>query len=421
MLTILLAIFSFFILTSTVFADFSADLWKYKKEIRTSQDKRLASFSLDNEIYENAKDGLSDLRIIDSGGKEVKYQLSTERGERSVESFFAGIADLGVKQGEFTQFIADLRQDGVLHNSITIQTSSVNFRRQVEVESSPDRVNWLLIKRADEGAYIYDYSLDFKAKNTTIYYPATTNRFLRVKILDSGDAPVGVLGATVINDINIASRTGSYTPKIMDSGIDTSKRTSFFLLDLGAKGIPTNRITFDTEEVNFYRQVSVEGANDKENFSKLGPDVIFKYQTPKFNGSKDNISYPEGNWRYLRITVFNKDNEPVNLSNFKISGLVRKVVFEHTPGESYYLYYGNGTARYPEYDLEAYLAYFNPSDVAPAVLGAQINNDTFVAAAEPKKPLTERYPFILPGVLVFAVILLSGLIAKLALQVRRPR
>jgi len=402
-------------------ADFDAEKWQYSKEIRVSGSQKLASFSLDNQVYEHAKEGFSDLRIIDGSKKEVKYKLTIESGQKTIETVPVTVRDLGIKAGEYTQFIADLGRSGILHNSITIQTSSVNFRRQVEVEVSDDLTNWLLAKKSTEGSYIYDYSLDFKAKNTTVYYPQSTARFLRIKILDNGEEAIKVGSATVVNDIYISSKTATYDPKLLESKEDQDKQASTYLLDLGAKGVPSNKITFETAAANFNREVLVEGSNDNSIFTRIGNDVIFSYQTPRFNGAKDNVSFNEGNFRYLRLTVFNRDNSPVELSNFKVFGTVRKVIFEYAPTETYKLYYGNGQARYPDYDIETYLQYFNSSDVSVGVLGSEEENKAFVPEKAKEKPLTERYPFLLPGVLIVGVLILGSMIARLALQVKKSR
>src|SRR3989344_321474 len=417
-----LFIFGLFLLfTSMALADFDAEKWQYSKEIRVSGSQKLASFSLDNQVYEHAIEVFSDLRIIDGSKKEVKYKLTIESGQKTIETVPVTVRDLGIKAGEYTQFIADLGRSGILHNSITIQTSSVNFRRQVEVEVSDDLTNWLLAKKSTEGSYIYDYSLDFKAKNTTVYYPQSTARFLRIKILDNGEEPIKVTGASVINDIYISSRTATYDPKLLETKNDWEKQTSTYLLDLGARGIPSNKISFSTKEVNFNREVLVEGSNDKNNFTNLAKDVIFSYQTPRFDGAKDSVTFSEGNFRYLRLTVFNRDNSPVKLTDFAVFGTVRKVIFEYALGETYKLFYGNHQARYPDYDIESYLVYFNASDVSAAVLGSEQENSSFVPEKAREKPLTERYPFLLPAVLVIGVLILGTMIAKLAFQVKKSR
>ena len=411
----------FLFLTSSAGADFKGEKWRYSKEIRVTGSQRLTSFSLDNQVYEHAKEGMADLRIIDNSGEEVKYKMTIESGQKTIETIPVAIRDLGIKVGENTQFIVDLGRGGILHNSITIQTSSVNFRRQVEVEASDDLANWLLVKKQSEGAYIYDYSLDFKAKNTTVYYPQSTARYLRIKILDMGEEPIKVTGASVINDIYISSRTATYDPKLLEEKNDQEKQTSTYLLDLGAKGIPSNKISFETSEANFNREVLIEGSNDNSTFTRLGSDVIFSYQTPGFNGAKDSVSFNEGNFRYLRFTVFNRDNAAVKLSDFKVFGTVRKVIFDYLSGETYKLYYGNLQARYPDYDIESYLQYFNSSDVSAAVLGSEEENESFVPEKAKEKPLTERYPFLLPGVLVVGVLILGMMIARLAMQVKKSR
>jgi len=411
----------FLFLTSSAGADFKGEKWRYSKEIRVTGSQRLTSFSLDNQVYEHAKEGMADLRIIDNSGEEVKYKMTIESGQKTIETIPVAIRDLGIKVGENTQFIVDLGRGGILHNSITIQTSSVNFRRQVEVEASDDLANWLLVKKQSEGAYIYDYSLDFKAKNTTVYYPQSTARYLRIKILDMGEEPIKVTGASVINDIYISSRTATYDPKLLEEKNDQEKGTSTYLLDLGAKGIPSNKITFGTKEVNFNREVLIEGSNDNNNFTKLGSDVIFSYQTPRFNGAKASITFGEGNFRYLKLTVFNRDNAALALSDFAVFGTVRKVIFEYAPGGTYRLFYSNPGARYPDYDIESYLQYFNSSDVSTTVLGSEQENSSFVPEKAKEKPLTERYPFLLPGILVVGVLILGTMIARLAMQVKKSR
>ena len=97
------------------------------------------------------------------------------------------------------------------------------------------------------------------------------------------------------------------------------------------------------------------------------------------------------------------------------------IIFDYLSGETYKLYYGNLQARYPDYDIESYLQYFNSSDVSAAVLGSEEENESFVPEKAKEKPLTERYPFLLPGVLVVGVLILGMMIARLAMQVKKSR
>ncbi len=419
----IVSVFSLLLLfVSTVNADFDKAKWIYSKEIRLEpfSAKKLASFSLDSDVFDNSK-GLADLRIINSLGVETPYKLVVDSTTGTRQTFPVKITNLGSKAGEYTQMILDLGITGESHNNLTVSTSSINFRRQVEVEASDDSVNWLVIKKASEGGYIYDYSVDFKAQNTTVNYPDSTYRYLRVKIVDNGEAPLKLSGATVYRYVPQGSKEVFYTPKV-EKGEDKEKRSSYYILDLEAKGIPSSKLTFSSKNENYNRQVALEGSNDKQNWSSVtGTDVIFNYDTPKFVGTKSILNYPESNYRYLKLTVFNRDDQPVNLDNFRVSGVLRKVLFEAEPNIAYRLYYGNNKARFAEYDLGAFLQYLDTSNTINGVLGAQEKNGDFKGEIAPEVPLTERYPYLLAGILGIMVLILGTIVVRMAFAVKKGR
>lgn len=141
-------VFLFLMLSvNLVSADFEKSKWIYSKEIRIApfQSAQLASLILDSDVFDNSKGGLSDLRIIDSAGGEVPYKLTIENSVSTRDSFPARMTNLGSKVDEYTQLTLDLGVAGENHNSFTLNTSSVNFRRQVEVEASSDGQSWFVI------------------------------------------------------------------------------------------------------------------------------------------------------------------------------------------------------------------------------------------------------------------------------------
>ena len=206
-----------------------------------------------------------------------------------------------------------------------------------------------------------------------------------------------------------------------EKGESKEKRSSDFVIDLGVKGIPSNKIDVVTNDANFNREVLIEGSNDRSNWQALTRDVVFSYQTPKFNGEKKTIFYPESNFRFLRLTIFNRDNQPIAINRFEVSGTLRKVLFQAESGRSYKLYYGNTKARFAEYDLETYFQYLDTSNPLIAVLGTQERNNSFRGEVAPLPPLTERYPYLLPGVLGVLVLILGTQVIRLAGQVKKRR
>lgn len=415
-------LFTIFFYSGLVFADFKESDWQFKRDINLTSivsSKKLAAFVLDNKVFEGANNNLSDLRIIDSNGKEAAYKLTFEQLSTSLQTFPVRITDLGQLSDQYTHFVLDIGRFGETHNSVTLQTTSVDFRKKVEVEASDDGKSWFIIKKAEEGGVIYDYSKDFKAQNTTINYPDSTYRFLRVKIIDNGEEPIKLTGATIFQNVKSTAREITYQPKLLSSTQDQEKKASIYILDLGARSVPSNSVAYKSSDVNFNREVMIDGSNDNKNWVFVGRDAIFYYETPKFIGGKNNIDFPEANFRYLRLTILNRDNQQINLSGFTASGISRKVLFLAEPGNQYRLYYGSRSASFPDYDLESYFKYLDDENIVNAVVGLESANEHYTGPKIPEKPLTERYPNLLNLTLGFLVLILGVFVFRLLFQVKR--
>ncbi len=402
-------------------ADFDIKKWRYEKKIEL-EGVFYPSYVLlpfDRQIFENAKPNLSDIRVI-ANGSEIPYKLLVEKEYYLRESHRTKILNLSFVPGEYQFFIADLGEAGILHNQIKILTTSINFRREVIIEGSNDQENWFVLN--DKGR-IYDYSppeFEFKQQDTTLNYPESTYRYLKVKIISRGEEPLKIIGAEVYRQVAKVARKINYPLKIIERGINEGLRTSFITLDLGSIGLPSNSLKISTPDVNFSREVALEGSNDNQNWQVVKyRDVIFSFSTAKFTGSKLEIDYPESNFRYLKLTIFNKDDKPINIIDISVSGILRRILFKYEPLKNYKLYYGNPDAHYPEYDIEALFPYLEIKDLPEAFLGAQIKNPLFEEILPPPPPFTERYPWLLPTILTIVVIILLWLIIKLILATRK--
>ena len=186
--------------------------------------------------------------------------MVAERGSRERGSFPVSIRDLGFVPDQFSTFVADLGLSGLLHNEIEVSTTSQNFQRNVIVEGSNDSKTWTVLQ---EDTKIFDFSLkerDFNARNTRVRYPESTARFLRVRITNAGEDPLNITGASVFSVTETLAEEASYPASISERTEDTAKRRSLIVFDLGNSGLPTNRLTIQTPQVNFYREVTLEGS-----------------------------------------------------------------------------------------------------------------------------------------------------------------
>lgn len=417
------AIFVLSLSIATVWADFDIARWKYEKAINANPDisnPTYAELTFDGEVFSHTSQGLRDLRIIGSNNEEIPYKVLLAKEFSKREFHPAQIINNSFIPDQYSFFIAYLGEGGAVHNQLKILTPSVNFRQEVTVEGSDDQKQWFILTDASR---IYDYStpqFEFKKQDTTVSYPESTYKYLRVKIFNRGEERVVVTRAEIYRVVKETAKETRYPAAIIEKGENEERQTSFAVMDLGSSGLPSNSLLISTTDVNFSRDVALEGSNDKEKWSVVEfRDVIFSFATSKFTGSKLSIDYPESNYRYYRITVFNRDDKPINISGVEAKGLLRKLIFRYDPQKSYKLYYGNAHARYPQYDIEALFPYLDLSLLPAAALSAETLNPGFLEPVSPEKPLSERLPWLLPLVLAVVVLVLGGLIVKLVLSAKK--
>lgn len=399
-------------------ADFEPSQWQFQKTLVPPpgiSSGGVGEVVFDGEVFKTAKNGLSDARIVSLAGKEIPYVLATEAPGQKREAVSAKMFDQGTVAGEYSTLSLDLGAAGLLHNTVEIQTGSQNFRRKTEVAGSNDQKTWTDLASKS----IYDYTVEFNARDTTLTYSESTYRYLRVKIWNKSETPLKNISASVYREVMTPGNEVNYPAQITDTA--GQNRASLFTIDLGARGLPTSRLTLATASSNFNREISLEGSDDQSSWHVLlYRDIIFSYRTPAFDGDKLSLSYPESSNRYLRLTVLNKDDVPISLSGVSATGVLRKLVFRFEPGQSYNLYYGNSTAHFPEYDLGNYLDYFNGQARTVFTLGPQKDNSNYKPVVPPLAPFTERHPQLLTAALVLIVLVLGALIFRLFKKTGRP-
>jgi hypothetical protein len=417
--TFIMALVLLVLISSGAAADFAQRDWRYVKAITLPAGLpagALVELAPDREVFAGAAPGLPDLRIIASEKGETPYKLDISKAERERTSFPVSLRDKGYIPGSYNIFTADLGRAGILHNEIEFRTSSTNFRRTATVETSTDEATWMKIAEQT----VYDFSVkerNFTTRNTSLRYPESTARYLRVKIADNGEGPLEITGATVFFVTETPAQEIPWPSSILDISRDASLRTTRVEVDLGTPGLPSYRLAISVPDVNFYREVSLESSPDRQNWSTImrGAD-IYDFDTAKFVGSNLSITYPETTHQYLRLVIHDEDSPPLSVQGVSVWGVSRRLVFAADLQQSYQLYYGNAEARPPSYDIERTFPYLATEALPEAKLSPQANNPTFV---EEKPPLSERFPWLLPTVVVAAVIVVALLLMSIFRQVRK--
>ncbi|RLC37299.1 hypothetical protein DRH27_03970 [Candidatus Falkowbacteria bacterium] len=407
----LLIIIFLFLFPVFVYANFDLTKWQYNKNINEKSDG-LVRFTIDDEIFSNTERGLQDLRIIDSDNSEIPFKLMHSKVNEQQSAYYPRMINNSYLPGQFSSVILDFGENPPTVNRLTINTSSNNFQRNVNIYGSDDpKGDFSILK---EKAYIYDYTDikgSFKSQNTIINFPDSIFRYIKIEVLDDNNTQVNINSVNgykyTKTQIKELIRTPAYTVKENQ----TDKFTEIYI-DLGLSGLPTNKIQFSVSDKNFNRGVSVFSSLDNNNWRHLGNNYIFRYNTAKFTGDNLSLDFSETNDRYLKIIIRNKDNNTLKIDGVNTFSIYREVIFQISQDKDYKVYYGNQKARFPEYDIESYFQYLDLESAKDVTLSKQNINPEYVPEAEPELPITERIPYLMPGFLILISLVLLFFVFK---------
>ena len=411
---------------SAAWADAPDGQWQFFKPIILPDnfpDDRLVEVELDPEIYAYAQPGLGDVRLTATGTdgeREIPYQLLIEAGDQRRAAVPVKMQDLGHIPNDHTSFVLHVQSQGDLHSEVEIQTSSVNFQRRVAVSASDDGETWRIL---EENGAMFNLSIPergFSAGDTSVQYPSSSARFLRIQIFDEDLEPLAVQGAVVLFAQTLEPRRHRLPLDIVERIEDPERKQTILLLRASHPGFPADSISLDIPHRNFYREVVVEGSYDSIYWIPLrSGEILYDFNTPKFVGDNRELRFGESRYLYYRITIFNEDNPPLPVERPVASGFARKMVFTDV-GEAYRLYYGDPEASAPSYELEKLFPYLVIEDLPVARLGSHEVNPAFDTPPPQLDvvPFTERYPWLLPGVVAAAALVVGLFLASLIRQVR---
>jgi hypothetical protein len=165
----------------------------------------------------------------------------------------------------------------------------------------------------------------------------------------------GITSPYLILETEPNARLKRLPVSIVDQGV--IGETSHWILDLGYRYVPTSRIEFQPAINNFHRQFEIARSNDRKIWFPVGDGEIIDVKIGGVKREQLFLNYDEIKARYLRIRVFNRDDQPFKLVEARVFGHPKRLLFRVDPGKSYRLFYGNQKETAPHYDLEQLLPY----------------------------------------------------------------
>ncbi|MES2470712.1 MAG: DUF3999 family protein [Patescibacteria group bacterium] len=402
---------------SPVAAAFEASQWQFQKDVIVDRSagaqSTFAYVYLDHDVASSSRNDWADIRIKNSNGDEVAYQVLNDI-DVPRETSLPTILDSSVNSRGERQFILDLGRSGVIHSSIELRTDSLRYQRQVRVYSSDsllsiDSSAWNLI---NSNGYIYKFTDDvtgFTGGSDRVTYPYATSQYLKVVIGAGAEGPVGVSSASITSLERKTKNVVTFTSQAAVTQNAAEKRSEY-VFDLGSSGALTNKVKLNlAQQKNFNRRIIIESSNDKAAWNYAGTDYISRIDTPLFKGERLDVEYSEQRARYIRISIYNGDDAPVPLSSqATFYESPRVLLFDALGERNFTLFYGNKKAVPPQYDLSRFAQYVTFEGATRGKLGVERLNSTY---SPDLPPITESNPYLLTIILVVLVLVVLGLAA----------
>jgi hypothetical protein len=364
----------------------------------------MVSFEPDGVLYAHSQLDLTDLRIVDSAGQQIPWRAAPPAIDVPAAPLVR-LLNSGTR-GNRAVALLDLGRDPGVHDQIVLDVPDRDFVGRVEVRGSDNRDGSFTFLST---TVIYDVSGAPPARSTTAVYPASDFRFLSL----SATGVSAITGASVLP--GAPGRPELATRDLRSFSVRTAGRASVAVADLGYRNVPVDELRIRAATDLYDRPVVVEGSNSGGSWVVLAQGRVFRFQ-----GSVETTIPLLAHHRYLRLTIENGDDAP--LEGLRIQVLARPRTVLVAPGfqPPYRLLYGNPGLAPPEYDFaQAPLDTEELAAVPPAELGREALNPDW-EPEEDTRSFFARHPAVLTAALALAaVVLFFG--AFLALRRRTER
>ena len=376
--------------------------YNFKRELTGITDD-WHSVELPLDIYEKVSHDLSDIRIFGTDKKgnefEAGYILETKFDEYITEEVGFKVINSSSQSGGYF-YTLQLYRDEII-NEISLDFAENNYDWNIRLEGSQDQKDWYMIQKdyrilsIQNSRMNYGYNRlnfkDSKFKYYRVFVPAKTDPHF--------------ISARISHKVMIEGKSTDY--KIVSQTVTEDKANKETIINVKLdKFVPVHKIKIEAnDDFDYYRPIRILCPSDS---SKSEKGYIVNYYEPSngtFSSFEENeFEVSNVNTKELKIIISNNDNQPLNISNIKVSGYVKQLVARFTEPADYSLMYGKENAHSAIYDLDHFKESI-PEELVPLKLGKEIKIASSEAATD-NSSFFEN-PMWLWGIMGFVILLLG--------------
>ncbi len=393
-------------------ADFEATQWRYRRVLTAAAPDTGVNGDLLLEAELLRRDGgnTADMRILNADGRECPYVKLRQQPVREQRLVDALLLNRGTADGR-QQCELDLGTERRFHDTLRVQVHGTDYRLPVRVEGSSDRVRWQVLR---DTAYVLAFAGEQPVLVDEVRYPRSDYRYLRLSVpAEPGSELRGAILA--LNEEKAGELRAwphvSFAPRVT---ADARGRMTVLDWDFGASGAGVQTVECTVADSVFHRAVEVyAAAGDGRPWQRLGTGSIWRDRAGRENLQVD---FPETRERLLQVRIHHADDAPLTMTAAQTLGTPWHLRWERRAGEQYQLWYGNPSARVPEYDFGLLQEAATTATVFTA--GPEEQNPAWQAPARTVDEAVQQRPWALYAALGLGVLVMGGLALRL---LRRPQ
>jgi len=350
--------------------------FKNRADIRKIDSAGTYKIELNPGLVAKSAKGLYDIRLFDNTGRTVAYALSNNLSAGNQDSFIEFPAvNSGPQNDTATVYISEnVNKLNVSQLWVDLKNTSVN--RSVNLMGSDDLKTWFAIKEdiqlqdaGESGKPDYEQSFNF---------PTSNYRYFKIQVNGKNKAPVKILRSGIYFT---QSNQPEYAelPPVKFNKADTGKKTSIFIrFD---EPYQVNKLHLNITAPKYYsRKVVVYTTN--KNFDNVNIDEVCDTVLSS-SGTQDILLSVK--IKYIRIDIFNGDDNPLNVASVKAYQLKQYIISYLAGGHDYYVLTGDSVAKTVNYDL-SFLKYCSIDKLPVIATNSAYKNPVYaiVNAIQPK-------------------------------------
>jgi len=375
--------------------------YQYKRSIQGVNDQ-WHNIPLPDAVFGKVSSNLSDLRIygVASNNDTIEVPYLLRLNSKKIKSKSIAFNMVNTSHNHNGYYYTFEVPTEMAINHIKLDLKDKNFDWKVALQASQEQTEWFTLVDDYRILSIQNGLTDYKF--TTLTFPNSKYHYYRLLIKSNKDP--NLIAAQISHNEIIEGIYKNYPVKTLDIDENKIEKNTEIIVDIG-KSVAISAISFVVQEqYDFYRPITISQIIDsvkteqgwKYNYKTLLSSTLSSLEEGDFNFQSSIL-------QKIKITVYNRDNQPLTYGNIEVKGYAHELVARFTRDASYYLTYGNDYDSFPNYDIAQF-----PENIPENLIPLKVGNEEILK----KTPILEKEPIFknkawLWGILTLIIIVLG--------------